>query len=438
MTSPVKPPAPGPATDLVIGKDERIPPGRYLRVLVLAALLGLPAAVLAAAFTSAVHGVESLVWHELPDAAGWAEPPWWFVILVPALAGVVVALATRLPGHGGHAALDGLKIEPVPARHVPGILIAAVASLALGPVVGPEAPLVALGLALGVVVGRAVDPGDERQLLVLAGGFAAISTVFGGPLPSALLMLEIAAMSGMAPATVIGRLLLPGFVASGVGALVFTGIAGWPGVHEISLGIPGLPAYPTVHIVDLLWCLPLAAVVAGVVLAALDAARGIAARIGTPGVLAFASAGALVGLAAVLFRLVADRPVELVLFSGQAATGAIVAEASAGVLLALLVAKGLAFVLSTGGGFRGGLIFPSIALGLALAAIAASVLPGLALTPAVVAAVAAAAAAALSAPFFGALMAALLAGTMAPDTTPIAILAAAVGALIAGARAPAE
>ena len=46
-----------------------------------------------------------LVWDEVPDALGWSEPAWWYVVLVPALAGVLVAAAIRLPGHGGHVPL---------------------------------------------------------------------------------------------------------------------------------------------------------------------------------------------------------------------------------------------------------------------------------------------------------------------------------------------
>ena len=74
----------------------------YLRALVIAGLLGLPVAVAAVAFTSAIHGLESLVWHEIPDVLDWSEPPWWFVMLVPTLAAIPVALSFKLPGGGGH------------------------------------------------------------------------------------------------------------------------------------------------------------------------------------------------------------------------------------------------------------------------------------------------------------------------------------------------
>jgi len=45
-----------------------------IRTLVIAGVLGVPVALAAVGFTSLVHGTESLLWHELPDAAGWDEP----------------------------------------------------------------------------------------------------------------------------------------------------------------------------------------------------------------------------------------------------------------------------------------------------------------------------------------------------------------------------
>ena len=70
-------------------------------------------------------------------------------------------------------------------------------------------------------------------------------------------------------------------------------------------------------------------------------------------------AGLLVGLLALGFREATDRPVDLVLFSGQNALPAIAGESTGWVLLLVVVAKGLAYSLSLGAGFRGGPVFPS-------------------------------------------------------------------------------
>ena len=406
----------------------------YLRTLVYAALLGLPVAVAAVGFQTLIHDVIHLVWEVVPEWLEWSEPPAWYVVLATALAGVLVAAAVRLPGHGGHSPLEGLGMEPLDPRHLVSILPAALATLGLGIVLGPEAPLIALGLGIGVVAVRLVRyEGTEAKLLTLAGAFAAIAALFGGPIVAAFLLIEVAAASGEIPSRELGRALLPGFVAAGTGALVFTGVEDWPGVHQTQLALPAVPAYDTVKLADLGWCLPVAIGVAGLVVAIRHLAHSIAARSALrPGV-ALVGAGALVGLLAVAFRATADRPVDLVLFSGQSELPALVAEGSAGVLALVVVAKGLAYGLSLGAGFRGGPIFPALAIGVAAAVMAADLLPGFATTPAIATGLAAGAAAALRIPFTAVLLATILLGPSAQDVAPIAVLAAATGWLAATA-----
>jgi H+/Cl- antiporter ClcA len=237
------------------------------------------------------------------------------------------------------------------------------------------------------------------------------------------------AMSGAIPARMMGAALLPGFVAAGSGGLIFTGVAGWSGLHQQNLALPGMPAYDTVRLADLAWCGLVAVAVAVIVVAARHAGFGVARRAVERPALALVVAGLLVGVLAVLFRALADRPVDLVLFSGQSAMPALVAEGSAGVLLLLVVVKSLAYALSLGAGFRGGPVFPAIAIGTALAVAAADVLPGLAVTPAVATGVAAGVAAVLRAPFSAALLSSVLVGTAAVDVAPLSVLGAAVGVL---------
>ena len=404
----------------------------YVRTLVLAALLGVPVAFAAVLFQTAIHDVIHLVWDVIPEEFGWSEPAWWYVVLVPGLAGLLVAAAVRLPGHGGHSPLEGLGADPIPPVALASILPAALATLGLGLVLGPEAPLIALGLGLGALSVRLIRlEGTGAQLLVLAGAFASIAALFGGPLIAAFLLFEVTAASGKIPAQQIGRALLPGFVAAGTGALVFTGVAGWSGLHQTSLSVPSLPPYETLRITDLAWCLLMAAVVAALVVAIRHLAHRVAAQsvLGPAGLLI--AAGLVVGGLAVVFRASADRPVDLVLFSGQNELPAVIAEGSAGVLVLLVVTKGLAYALSLGAGFRGGPVFPAIAIGVAAAMVAADVLPGLHTTPAVAAGIAAGTTAVLRVPFTAVLLVSLLMGPSAFDVAPIAVLAAATGWLVA-------
>ena len=406
----------------------------YLRTLLLAAALGVPVAVAAVLFQTALHDLTDFVWEDVPDWLDWSEPAAWYVVLVPTLAGVLVALALRLPGHGGHSPLEGLGVDQVRPVDLGSILLAAIASLGLGLVLGPEAPLIALGLGLPALIARFVQLQDaEMRLLVLAGAFAAIAALFGGPLVAALMLLELLAISGALPARALGTALIPGFVAAGTGALIFTGVGDWSGLHQENLSLPALPGYDAVRLVDLLWCLVLALAVA----LAIGAARRLAFRIARRGADRPAgllvAAGLLVGVLAVAFRELADRPVDFVLFSGQAALPELVAEGSAGVLLLVVLVKGLAYALSLGAGFRGGPVFPAIAIGMALGVGAADLLPSFETTPAITAGIAAGAAFVLRAPFSSALLASVLVGASAPDVAPVAVLAAVVGALAAAA-----
>jgi hypothetical protein len=82
-------------------------------------------------------------------------------------------------------------------------------------------------------------------MVALAGGFAAISVVFGGPLASSLLLFEALATSGKFPSAMMGRILLPGLVAAGAsalrapffGALLSALLVGSAGTNAIPLAI---------------------------------------------------------------------------------------------------------------------------------------------------------------------------------------------------------
>ena len=130
--------------------------GAYLKLIGLGALIGIPAALLAAGFLALIHELENVLWHELPDALGYDTPPWYLVLLLPVVGAALVLAARRLlPGDGGHRPVDGFGASsPTPVAYMPGVALAAIGSLAFGAVLGPEAPLIALGSAVGLAVTR--------------------------------------------------------------------------------------------------------------------------------------------------------------------------------------------------------------------------------------------------------------------------------------------
>jgi H+/Cl- antiporter ClcA len=125
---------------------------QYRTLLVLAALIGLLVSAAAWCFLEGVHEIEVWVYEDLPDHLGYDTAPLWWPLPWVALAGLLTALAiVYLPGNGGHVPADGLKTGGSPTQPIelPGVLLAALATLGLGLVLGPEGPLIALGLGLG-------------------------------------------------------------------------------------------------------------------------------------------------------------------------------------------------------------------------------------------------------------------------------------------------
>src|SRR4051794_26116511 len=169
---------------------------QYHVLLVLAALVGLLVSAASWLFLELVYAIQVGVYDDLPGDLGYDTAPWWWPLPWLALAGALTAFAIqRLPGRGGHVPAEGLKAGGPPTRPVdlPGVLLAALATLGFGLVLGPEAPLIALGLGLGALAMGLVRKDAPQQALALmaaAGSFAAVSTIFGSPVVGAVIIIE--------------------------------------------------------------------------------------------------------------------------------------------------------------------------------------------------------------------------------------------------------
>lgn len=400
----------------------QLEPAAYLRLIALGAAIGVPAALVAAGFLALVHELEHWLWTDLPDSLGHSSPPWYLVVGLPVLGACVVAAARRLlPGDGGHSPLDGISVVPTPVRHGPGVALAAVGTLAFGAVLGPEAPLIAVGSVVALAVTRLVRLDQrEQSVLAMAGSFSAISALFS-PLVAGMLLLE----AGGALGSALLPILLPGLVAAAVGYLIFVGLGDWGGLDETTFVVPDLPVYQGTHVLDLL-----VALVVGVAAALLvTLVRRAAVSVGDRGERRLGAARLLIagGLAVGLLALLADllgADSRDVLFSGQSAVPTIVREDSTAVVLIVLAAKAIAFAVCLGCGFRGGPVFPAIFLGVALATLAV-VLFDVSPTLAVAVGTAAGVAAMARLLFAGLLFAGLLVGSASLDVIPAAVLAGA-------------
>jgi H+/Cl- antiporter ClcA len=406
----------------------QITAGAYLRLVALGALVGIPAALAAALFLALVHDIEHWLWHDLPEALGHAGPPWYLVIGLPAVGGVIVALVRLLlPGDGGHRPLDGLAMGATPLAYGPGIALAGLGTLSFGAVLGPEGPLIALGSVVGMSMTLFYRANQrEETVLATAGSFSAISALFGGPLVGGLLMVE----GGLAMGTALLPVILPGFVASAVGYLIFIGFGDWGGLEAQGLVVPKLPPYDGTHLADLLVAIAVGILGALAVVAARRLAGPLDARARRRADLPIVLVGG--GLAVGLLAQTADwlgADSQDVLFSGQASVPDLVASDSTKIVLILFVAKAIAYAVSLGCGFRGGPVFPAIFLGIALATFA-SVWFDVSPTLAVAVGAAAGTAAVTRLLVTSSLFATLLVGPQGTDAVPAAVLAACTAWLV--------
>lgn len=412
----------------------------YLRLLFVAALLGVPISAAAYGFLALVNYLQNELFIHLPNGLGFhGEPPWWPLPML-VIAGLLVAPVIRyLPGRGGHSPADGFKPHgpPTPAE-LPGILLAALATLIFGVVLGPEAPLIALGgglAALVVRLARRDTPAQARAVVGAAGSFAAISTLFGSPLASAFLLMEASGAGG----PMLRVIMVPGLLAAGVGALIFVGMNAWTGLGAFSLSIPGLPHFGRPDFAEFGWALVIgiAAAIVGTAIHRLAvAARPHVERRLT---VALPVIGVIVAGLAIAYAEGTGKGSGDVLFSGQSGLNPLVANAasySVGALVLLIACKGLAYGVSLSG-FRGGPTFPGIYIG-AAGGIAMSHLPGLPLVAGLAMGIGAMSVVMLELPLTSVLLASLLVLPDALQVIPLVIVAVVVAYVVAARLRPPE
>jgi H+/Cl- antiporter ClcA len=415
----------------------------YRGLLVVAALLGVVVSVASWGFLELTHWLQGAVYVDLPDALGFSEVPWWWPLPVLAIAGAMIGAAIdRLPGTGGHEPSEGLATgSPTTAIELPGVLIAAVASVGLGLVLGPEAPLIAIGGGLTMfIVGRARrDVPDQATLvLVAAAAFAALATIFGSPVVGAIIIVEAAGLGG----PTMPLILLPGLIAAGIGSLVFIGVGTLTGLSSSAYAMSplGLPAYDEPRLADFAWTIVLAVVAAVVIAVVVRGGRLVAAVVARRRIALSILAAVAVGLVAVVFATISDEPATSVLFSGQDAMADVVSKSgtvSVAVLVLLLVCKAIAWAISLGGA-RGGPTFPAIFLGV-VGGLLAGHLPGLTETPAIGVLVGAAVVAVLRLPLSAVVIALLVTqgGAAAAPLIIVGVAVAFIATSLIDARRPA-
>ncbi len=439
---PPRPPGPSQGEILVTTPADQLALLRsrsYVALLVLAAIVGVPVSALAYFFLALVSELQGWIYTDLPRVAGFQGEPMWWPILPLVLAGVLVSLTIRyLPGRGGHSPAGGFKMGAGPPAPIelPGIVVAALATLSLGVVLGPEAPLIAIGGGLGVCAVRLVKrdaPDKTRTVVAAAGSFAAVSTLLGSPLLGAFLLMEA---SGLGGAT-LELVLVPGLLAAGVGSLIFLGLNAWTGLGTFSLAIPHLPHLGSPTGAEFLWALAIGVMAALVGPAIRRLGLFLRPHVERRILLATPALGLAIAGLAIAFSAGTGKASSEVLFSGQSALGPFITKSASytvGALLLLLSCKALAYGVSLSG-FRGGPTFPAMFLG-AVGGVALSHLPGLPLVAGAAMGIGAMTAVMLRLPLTSVLLATLLLASDGLQVMPLAIVAVVVAYVVSARLMP--
>jgi H+/Cl- antiporter ClcA len=408
----------------------------YIVLLIIVAVIGVIVSLASWGFLELIYQIQRELYTHLPHALGYDNgPPVWWPLPVLAIAGALVALAiTHLPGEGGHLPARGLAPAGSAARPIdlPGVILAGIATIASGLVLGPEAPLIALGAGVAVLSLRAArrEVAPRIALIVAAAGsFSALSFIFASPLVAAVILIEATGIGGAQ----LPVLLLPGLLAAGIGTLVSIGLGSFTGLSSsaYALGPLQLPSFGHPNVSQFGWTIALAVVIAlvtrGIMLGGLTTHRFTRPR----RLLLLPVLGLIIAGLAIAFSQATDKSVNEVLFSGQDALPGLVAQAgtwSQSALLLLILFKGIGYSLSLGA-FRGGPTFPAIFLG-AAAGVMASRLPGFALTPAVAVGIAAAVVSVLRLPLSAVVLGTLLTTHSGVGDEPLIIVGVVVAYIV--------
>ena len=301
----------------------------------------------------------------------------WTVILIPVVAGIVVALISRyfigeqrLHGVAGimeSVALAGgrLRYKGVPLKAVVSAI-----SIGAGAPLGPEDPSVQIGANLGSMFAQSLHMSDERvRLLVAAGAAAAIAAAFNAPIAGVFFALEL----------ILGEI-----NASSLGMMLVASVASSAFTQAISGPEPAfhIPTYA----IRSVWELPLylglgllAGPVSALYVRTLYAVQDTMRRIQVNALVKAIATGLIIGMCGLFLPQL--------LGTGYDTIQEILnrSDLALWLLLALLLVRLILTPLSLAGGFSGGVFAPSLYLGAVLGSAfglaTAHILPGLNINP---------------------------------------------------------
>jgi H+/Cl- antiporter ClcA len=239
-----------------------------------------------------------------------------------------VYVIRRYVGDAGHSPLSGMGVSPLTPREYLGAILAIIASLWGGVVLGPEVALVATGAMVGGLAARGmgVVVAQDVKKVVGFGALGAILALFVGP--------------------------------------ILTG--------NMTLG----DAPTSIEVDQLAW----AVVVALIATVAVTLARLVATLIARaagegPHLVILVTSALIIGVAALLMASWTGEQITYITTSGEELISDLPTLTSVGTVGAIILLKSIAYAVSLGAGFRGGPFFPAMFIGAASGLLVALVLP---------------------------------------------------------------
>ncbi len=344
---------------------------RVLLISGLAVIVGLAASGVALALVRLIALVTNLVFFGHPGAKLPAVEhttlPWWARVLLPVAGGLVVGLmarygSERIRGHGMPETIEvvltgGSKVAPRVAVLKP---LSAAISIGTGGPFGAEGPIIMTGGAVGSIIAQLVDlTADERKTLLVSGATAGMAAIFNTPIAAVLLAVELLLFE-LRPRSVV-----PVSVAVAASTVLRYTLFGRGALFPVK-------AFPVSHSVPVY----LAAVALGAVAAVLGvglsrlvyASEDAFARLPIHWMWWPPIGGLVIGVGG-LFSVRA-------LGVGYSTIGDVTAgRLAVSTLVAAFVVKSLIWSLSLGSGTSGGVVAPILFVGATGGALAATVLP---------------------------------------------------------------
>ena len=286
---------------------------RPLAAMLIAAVIGLACGYVVLEFVNA--GI-LLLWETIPQS--WESTPAWYVIGILLVGAVLVYLIRTHVGDAGHSPIDGITIARLSPKDYVGVILAIVASLWGGVVLGPEVALVTTGSMLGGIVAtrmRLAGPKDVKKI-VGSGALGAILALFIGPITSGSMKL------GAAPS-----------------AVEFDQL-GWAVV---------------------------VAIISVVVVTLARMGAGMMTRVtrGRPHLVILVATSLVIAVSALIVQSLTGEGIFYIVTSGEEFIGDLPSLTSVSTIIAIIVFKAIAYAVSLGSGFRGGPFFPAMFIGAA-------------------------------------------------------------------------